>query len=91
MKHRIWLLGLPALTLLYFIVLTVGPLLQTFGWLVMSNDRTEIILWLGLGGLASWTALEITSSLRSRSVRCSGCGYALRGLPCPECGEAIGR
>ena len=90
MNHRLWLLGLPALTLVYFIVLTVSPLLSAFNWLVMSDDRSTMILWLGLGGLASWPDLELAAGLRSRGASCGSCGYALSGLKCPECGDRVG-
>ncbi len=91
MRYRNWLLLLPALTLAYFVVLTVGPLISMFSWLVMSNDRTSMVLWLGLAGLASWTALEITAFRASRAPMACACGYHLRGLKCPECGEPVGR
>ena len=91
MRHRNWLLLLPALTLGYFVVLTTGPLLSLLGWLVMSDDRTSMVLWLGLAGLASWTALEITVFRAKREPMACACGYHLRGLKCPECGEPVGR
>ncbi len=90
MRHRNWLLLLPALTLVYFVVLTVGPLLNLLPWFIMSDDRTSMVLWLGLSGLASWTALEITVYRSRRTPMACVCGYHLRGLKCPECGEPIG-
>ncbi|MCB1282382.1 MAG: hypothetical protein KDB18_12750 [Salinibacterium sp.] len=90
MRHRVWLLLLPALTLVYWIVLTIGPLINTIPWLVMSRDRTDMVMYLGLAGLLSWTALEITAHRSRRAAPVCECGYSLSGLPCPECGQPIG-
>lgn len=90
MRFRIWLLALPGLTLIYWLVLTVGPLLNALPWLIMSRDRTDMVLYMGLAGLLSWTFLEGTAHRQRRTAPACECGYDLRGLQCPECGRRLG-
>ncbi len=90
MRHRIWLLALPALTLAYWALLSVGGLMNLTPWLVMGGGRTDMVLFLGLGGLASWTVLEsVVYAVTHRPKMCV-CGYHLAGLKCPECGRDLG-
>jgi flagellar biosynthesis protein FliR len=88
-KYRSLFLGAAAIALFYayFLIrmdwfLNVSP---TYG----STDVTSGTA-LAIACIAAWVVLEVVATrAKSRGVVCQ-CGYSLRGVRCPECGEPIG-
>ncbi|MDI1290020.1 MAG: hypothetical protein PSX37_08765 [bacterium] len=90
MKHRHLLLIVTALTLLYAYVIMrsawfIDNFLPTYG-----ADDIYGMTYFAIATLAAWVVLEVAANReKSRGLVCD-CGYALRGIKCPECGEPIG-
>jgi len=89
MKYRHLLLIATALALLYAYVLLrltwFSNLVPTYG-----GDEIRGVTHFAIATLAAWVVLEIVANReKSRGLICN-CGYALRGIKCPECGEPIG-
>lgn len=89
MKHRHWLLCAMAAPLLYaFVVIRVNmylAALPTYG-----DTDIYAATYLAIALLAAWVVLEVAHQVRlGRSGVCD-CGYALKGIKCPECGRDLG-
>lgn len=89
MRHRHWLLIVGAAALFYaFVLVRVNwfiNLLPTYG----SSDITMGVL-LAIACLAAWAALEVTHARTQGHGLACRCGYSLRGMKCPECGQPLG-
>lgn len=87
MAHRVWLLVAGGLSLAYGFVF----IRFTFTFFPTYGDADVYASSaIGIACLASWTVLECIASSRQRqSPRC-GCGYSLKGVKCPECGNSLG-
>lgn len=89
MKYRHLLLVVAVLALMYaFVFIRLNWVLNFYPTYGDSDIYSGSAV--AIACIAAWVVLEVIS-LRSatRGLVCN-CGYALRGVRCPECGEPIG-
>jgi len=87
MKYRHLLLIATALALFYAYAMFRLPWypLWTFG-----EEDVRSPTHFAIATLAAWVVLEIAAHRQKSQGLLCNCGYALRGVKCPECGEPIG-
>ena len=89
MKYRHLLLIATALALFHaFVLIRLSWFINIFP--TYAGDDIRSMTHFSIATLAAWVVLEIAANRQnSRGLVCK-CGYALHGIKCPECGEAIG-
>ncbi len=89
MKYRHLLLIFTAVAIFHAYVLIritwFINLYPTYG-----GDDIRSMTHFAIAMLAAWVVLEVTAKRQNSRGHICTCGYALRGIKCPECGEPIG-
>ena len=89
MKYRHLLLIATALALFHAYVLVRLSWYMSFSP-VYGADDIRGMTHFSIATLAAWVVLEIAAHRQKSHGLICNCGYALRGIKCPECGEPIG-